>query len=69
MARKPLTKCSQLTANAFNSFRVKTKRIKICYEAGFSPNITQEAHELQNVISLVASGMGVALVPFSMKNL
>lgn len=43
--------------------------INICYESGFSPNITQEAHELQNLISLVASGMGVALVPSSMKNL
>lgn len=43
--------------------------INICYRAGFSPNVTQEAHELQTVISLVAAGMGVALVPSSTKNI
>lgn len=43
--------------------------ISICYQAGFSPQVTMEAGELQTVISLVAAGVGVALVPFSVKRL
>jgi DNA-binding transcriptional LysR family regulator len=43
--------------------------INICHNAGFSPNITQEVHELHTSISLVAAGMGVALVPDSIQNL
>jgi DNA-binding transcriptional LysR family regulator len=42
--------------------------INICHNAGFSPNITQEVHELHTSISLVAAGMGVALVPYSIQN-
>ncbi|MED0765348.1 LysR substrate-binding domain-containing protein [Aneurinibacillus thermoaerophilus] len=34
-----------------------------CYQAGFHPKVVQEAQELPTVISLVSSGMGVALVP------
>lgn len=43
--------------------------INICHTAGFSPNITQEVHELHTSISLVAAGMGVAIVPSSIQNL
>jgi DNA-binding transcriptional LysR family regulator len=43
--------------------------INICHNAGFSPNITQEVHELHTSISLVAAGMGVAIVPDSIQNL
>ncbi|WP_241081679.1 LysR family transcriptional regulator [Achromobacter xylosoxidans] len=32
-------------------------------KAGFSPRISQEAIQVQTVVSLVASGLGVALVP------
>lgn len=42
--------------------------INICHSAGFSPHITQEVHELLTSISLVAAGMGVALVPHSIHN-
>ncbi|POB10653.1 LysR family transcriptional regulator [Sulfobacillus sp. hq2] len=38
-------------------------------EAGFEPNILQEAMEFQTVIGLVAAGMGVAVVPKSAQNL
>lgn len=34
----------------------------ICHEAGFQPNVVQEAIQAQTMISLVQSGMGVALV-------
>ncbi|ARK32290.1 LysR family transcriptional regulator [Halalkalibacter krulwichiae] len=41
--------------------------ISLCYHAGFSPNTVQEAQELQTIISLVASGLGVAIVPNSLR--
>lgn len=37
--------------------------VSACNEAGFSPRVAQEASETHMVISLVAAGMGVALVP------
>jgi DNA-binding transcriptional LysR family regulator len=40
-----------------------------CHASGFSPRITQHARQMQTVISLVAAGMGVALVPSSVQNL
>ena len=43
--------------------------INACHNAGFSPTVVQEATELPTQVSLVASGMGVALVPASMRRL
>jgi DNA-binding transcriptional LysR family regulator len=40
-----------------------------CRASGFTPRISQYARQMQTVIGLVASGMGVALVPSSVKNL
>ncbi|MCP3809361.1 LysR family transcriptional regulator [Paenibacillus sp. Lou8.1] len=40
--------------------------INSCYQAGFSPRIVQETEEMSTVISLVSTGIGVALVPASM---
>jgi DNA-binding transcriptional LysR family regulator len=37
--------------------------------AGFSPRIAQEAIQMQTVVSLVSSGLGVAVVPASVANL
>ncbi len=37
--------------------------------AGFSPRVAQEAIQMQTVVSLVSSGLGVALVPASIANL
>ena len=34
----------------------------MCHEAGFQPNVVQEAIQAQTMISLVQSGIGVALV-------
>jgi len=36
---------------------------QVCREAGFAPRVGQEATQVQTVVSLVASGLGVALVP------
>lgn len=41
--------------------------ISICFDVGFSPNIIQEANDLHTCISLVSTGMGIALVPASLK--
>ena len=41
--------------------------IRLCAEAGFVPQVTQEAHGMHAVLSLVAVGAGVAIVPESMK--
>lgn len=40
-----------------------------CRRAGFSPRIDQEAIQMQTIVSLVAAGMGVALVPASLRHL
>lgn len=37
--------------------------INICKEAGFIPRIVQEAIQMQTIITLVESGLGVGLVP------
>lgn len=41
-----------------------------CYgAAGLTPRIGQEAIQMQTIVSLVSAGMGVALVPRSLRNL
>ena len=37
--------------------------VQACQAAGFSPRVVQEAVQVQTLISLVESGMGIALVP------
>ncbi len=39
-----------------------------CRDAGFSPRLGQEVGELQTVLALVAAGLGVSLVPQSLRN-
>jgi len=43
--------------------------ISRCQAAGFVPRIVQNARQMQTVIGLVSCGMGVALVPSSVRNL
>ena len=43
--------------------------ISLCHQADFSPKVTQEAIQMQTIVSLVAGGMGVAIVPESLQNL
>jgi DNA-binding transcriptional LysR family regulator len=43
--------------------------ISRCRAAGFAPRIVQNARQMQTVIGLVSCGMGVALVPASVRNL
>jgi len=39
--------------------------IAACQNAGFSPRVVQEAPQMASIVSLVAAGVGVALVPES----
>jgi len=41
----------------------------LCLTSGFSPNVIQEVTEMHTIVSLVAAGMGVSLVPLSIKNI
>lgn len=40
--------------------------IRLCTQAGFTPKVVQEAYGMHAVLSLVAVGAGVSLVPHSM---
>lgn len=40
--------------------------VDACRLAGFSPRVTQEAVQMETIVSLVAAGMGVSLVPPAM---
>lgn len=41
----------------------------VCSRAGFAPRVAQEAVQMQTVVSLVSSGLGVAIVPASLLKL
>lgn len=43
--------------------------VAFCRRGGFAPRIEQEAIQMQTIVSLVAAGMGVALVPASLTHL
>lgn len=43
--------------------------IKMCMDAGFSPQICQTANEMQTILSLVSCGIGIALIHESAKHL
>jgi DNA-binding transcriptional LysR family regulator len=43
--------------------------IRVCAQAGFSPKIVQEARTTQTIVSLIAVGMGVSIVPASLRSL
>ncbi|HSD54008.1 MAG TPA: LysR family transcriptional regulator [Burkholderiales bacterium] len=43
--------------------------VGLCRRTGFSPRVEQEAIQMQTIVSLVAAGMGVALVPASLMNM
>lgn len=43
--------------------------ISLCQDAGFSPQVRQEAVQMQTILALVAAGLGIALVPASARHL
>jgi DNA-binding transcriptional LysR family regulator len=43
--------------------------VGLCARAGFTPRIEQEAIQMPTIVSLVAAGLGVALVPSSLMHM
>ncbi|HLI09838.1 MAG TPA: LysR family transcriptional regulator [Ktedonobacteraceae bacterium] len=43
--------------------------MRLCLSSGFTPNVVQEVTEMHTIVSLVAAGMGVSLVPLSTRNI
>jgi DNA-binding transcriptional LysR family regulator len=43
--------------------------VAACQQAGFSPNVTQEAPQMASTIHLVAAGLGISIVPAAMRAL
>ncbi len=43
--------------------------IRICARSGFSPKIVQEARNTPTIVSLVAGGLGVSILPSSLRSL
>lgn len=43
--------------------------VALCRKAGYAPRIGQEAIQMQTIVSLVAGGMGVSLVPASLEHM
>ena len=43
--------------------------VGFCRDAGFTPRIEQEAVQMPTIVSLVAAGIGVALVPASLRHM
>jgi DNA-binding transcriptional LysR family regulator len=62
---------SSLQDESFIMFKRKTGPyddiITLCRSSGFSPNIAFEVTQMQTIINLVASGLGIAIVPESVK--
>ncbi|WP_316434267.1 LysR family transcriptional regulator [Leptolyngbya sp. NK1-12] len=76
----PLTDASQITLSQLAnegfilfprplSPRAYDQIISLCQQAGFSPNVVQEAMQMQTIVSLVAGGIGVSIVPVSLENM
>lgn len=63
LAGEPFVQFSRTRAPSFNAIITLA-----CQRAGFEPNVAQEALQIQTIISLVESGLGVALVPASSKS-
>lgn len=60
LAEEPFIQFSRLRAPSLNAIISLA-----CQDAGFEPLVSQEALQIQTIVSLVESGLGVALVPGS----
>lgn len=69
LARKRSLRLGDLAGEPFVAYsamaamNLRTQVVTACQAAGFTPRIVQEAVQVQTVLSLVGSGVGVALVP------
>jgi DNA-binding transcriptional LysR family regulator len=75
LARQPYVSLQQLTHESFVLFPrplapgLYDQIISLCQQVSFSPNVVQEAIQMQTIVSLVAAEIGIAIVPISLQNL
>jgi DNA-binding transcriptional LysR family regulator len=75
VARGDTLRVSALAEEAFVTYpresgtAVYDQIITLCRQAGFTPRIAQEAREAPTIVALVAAGLGVALVPASLRSI
>ncbi len=50
-------------------FSLYTKTLFACQAAGFSPRVSLESWQMPTMVSLVAAGVGIALLPEQIKNI
>lgn len=73
LARKDLLNLSDMANESFVMYAptyangLFTVAMLACQQAGFIPRVAQQAIQVQTVLALVESGLGVALVPSIMK--
>ena len=73
LAGKGLLKLSDMQGEPFVMYAsthaagLHSSAMLACQQAGFIPRVTQEAVQVQTVLALVESGLGVALVPSVMQ--
>lgn len=60
-----LAKESWITGRADKGCGLLMRVLEICLQAGFTPNIQQETNDIQMTLGMVASGLGVTLLPIS----
>lgn len=75
LAEREIIELCDLAGEAFVSFPAHegpsfhARIVAACEDAGFSMRVVQEAVQMHAIVSLVVAGLGVALVPESMRNL
>lgn len=75
LASRRSVKLRELAAEDFVSFPESEGAgfaqalMEACRKAGFAPRVVQQASQMQAVLTLVAGGLGIALVPASMRRL
>jgi DNA-binding transcriptional LysR family regulator len=73
LADKPALTLADLVQERFVMYEqgeasgLRSAALSACQMAGFQPHVTQEATQVQTVLALVESGLGVALVPSIMQ--
>jgi len=63
LALSDLANESFILYSASSASNLRAQVMLACQAAGFTPSVTQEAVQVQTLVSLVESGIGVALVP------
>ncbi|MFJ3055312.1 LysR family transcriptional regulator [Herbaspirillum sp. NPDC087042] len=74
LAAAPSLRLEELAEESFLVFpagkspSLHSKFLMACDEAGFSPRVSTEAWQMASMVSLVAAGLGVTLLPAQVKN-